>query len=55
MKLLARWDRRGGGIGFRQVRHGRRKRMRFEDAIVLLVRKLRALGLPRPLPPEVGK
>lgn len=53
MKLLARWDRRGGAVGFRQVRHGRRKVMSFDDAMVLLDKRLRALGVkPVILPPE---
>jgi hypothetical protein len=45
MKLLARWDRRGGGTGPREVRHGRRQRMSFDEAIVILDKKLRNLGL----------
>lgn len=51
MKLLARWDRRCGGVGFRQVRHGRQKPMDFEEAIELLDKRLRGLGVRIP-PPE---
>ena len=53
MKLLTRWDRRGGGVGPRAVGPGRERTTSFEEAIVLLDRKLRSLGLPRdPPPPE---
>ncbi|HVQ08328.1 MAG TPA: hypothetical protein VMS43_07825 [Allosphingosinicella sp.] len=45
MKLLARWDRRDGRLGHREVRHGHLKRWTFEEAIVALDRKLRALGV----------
>lgn len=45
MKLLARWDRRCGPLGPREVRFGYQPGMGFEDAIVLLDRKLRNLGL----------
>jgi hypothetical protein len=48
MKLLARWDRkpRRAECGFKLG--GRRQKWTFEDAIVLLRRRLKALGL---LPP----
>jgi hypothetical protein len=53
MKLLARWDRGGGRIGFREVRHGRRRSVSFDDAIHSLGKRLRALGIPiKPLPEE---
>jgi len=53
MKLLNRWDRRNGQVGRREVRHGHQKRMSFDEAIVLLDRKLRALGVRRGIvPPE---
>lgn len=52
MKLLARWDRRRGKIGFREVRHGRRRSMSFDDAIHLLEKRLRALGVRVNAPPE---
>jgi hypothetical protein len=45
MKLLARWDRRDGRIGPREVHHGRQRRWTFEEAIEALDKKLRALGL----------
>lgn len=51
MKLLARWDRRGDRPGFREVRHGRQRRMSFEEAILLLDKKLRALGVRRGIIP----
>ncbi|HLL31598.1 MAG TPA: hypothetical protein VK403_11425 [Allosphingosinicella sp.] len=56
MKLLARWDRKHGGLGAREVRHGRMRSMSFEDAIDLLDRRLRALGLRtgEPPPEEAG-
>lgn len=44
MKMLARWRRRDGGLGSRPMRPGAR-RMSFEEAIVILDKKLRALGL----------
>jgi hypothetical protein len=46
MKLLARWTRPDGSIGRRFVRHGRRKRWTFEEAIMALDRQLRWLGIP---------
>ena len=53
MRLLARWDRRDGRLGFREVSHGRRRVMTFEAAIALLDRKLDALGVRRAaLPPQ---
>ena len=55
MKLLARWDRRGGGLGPRSVRHGRQRRWTFDEAIALLAKRLRALGVPASAPtPEAG-
>jgi hypothetical protein len=53
MKLLARWDRGRGRLGPREVRHGRQRRWTFEEAIVALDKRLRALGARRGLvPPE---
>src|SRR3546814_15437656 len=50
MKLLARWDRRGGAIGQREVRH--LQRATFDDAMEALEKKLRNPGIPiPPLPP----
>lgn len=45
MKLLARWDRRGGGTGPRTVADGRRKRWTFDEAIEALDQRLRNLGI----------
>src|SRR3546814_11923540 len=50
MKLLARWDRRGGAIGQREVRH--LQRATFDDAMDALEKKPRNLAIPiPPLPP----
>jgi hypothetical protein len=46
MKLLDRWHRRGGGLGWREVGHGHRRRWTFEEAIAALDKKMRSLGLP---------
>ncbi|HEX8449203.1 MAG TPA: hypothetical protein VF652_06390 [Allosphingosinicella sp.] len=55
MKLLARWDRRNGRLGFRTVSPERRRVWTFEEAIIDLDRKLDALGVRmRPLPPAGG-
>ncbi|HEX8624679.1 MAG TPA: hypothetical protein VF782_06320 [Allosphingosinicella sp.] len=52
MRLLARWDRRNGRLGWREVSHGRQRRGTFEEAIVALDKRMRDLGLPRGvLPP----
>jgi hypothetical protein len=51
MKLLARWDRKPRRPDSRFTPGGRRQRMTFEEAIVLLDRKLRALGLRTAAPP----
>ena len=45
MKLLARWDRKPRRVDSRFKEGGRRQRWTFEEAIVLLDKKLRALGL----------
>lgn len=47
MKLLARWDRKPRRPDSRFKEGGRRQRWTFDEAIVLLDRKLRALGLRR--------
>ena len=56
MKLLARWDRRDGRIGPRTVGRGHLERWDFDDAMVALDKKLRALGArsdpPRLPPPD---
>lgn len=49
MKLLARWDRKDGRVGARQVGPGQQRRWSFEEAIEALDRKLRALGARRGL------
>jgi hypothetical protein len=51
MKLLARWDRRPRRPDSRFKPGGRRQRWTFEDAIALLDKKLRALGLRTSAPP----
>ena len=45
MQLLARYDRRGGAVGLRRVAPGRERRWSFDEAIVELDRRLRALGV----------
>jgi hypothetical protein len=53
LKLLARWERRGGAVGPRTVAHGRRKSWTFDEAITAIERKLKALAVPIPqLPPQ---
>jgi hypothetical protein len=52
LKLLQRWDRRGGRLDLRRVGRGRERRWNFEEAVALLERKLRNMGIPiEPLPP----
>lgn len=56
MKLLERWDRRGGRIGARAVSHGHRAAVPFDEAIEALARRLRALDIPIPrLPAPDGE
>ncbi|HMG47519.1 MAG TPA: hypothetical protein VK614_08690 [Allosphingosinicella sp.] len=50
MLLLARMDRRDGRIGTREVQHGRQRRWTFEEAMVALDKRLRALGLRHGIP-----
>jgi hypothetical protein len=50
MKLLARYDRRDGRVGPREIGHGRQRRWTFEEAIEALDKKLRALGVRRGIP-----
>lgn len=45
MKLLARWDRRGGGSGPRPRAPSESKVWTFDEAIAALDKRLRALGL----------
>ncbi len=54
MRLLARWDRRNGGLGAREVRFGHQRVADFDDAIILLDRKLRNLGLRSGTSPHKG-
>ncbi len=54
MKLLERWERRDGRLGRREVGRGHQRRLTFEEAIVALDRKMRALGLPRGVAPPAG-
>jgi hypothetical protein len=52
MKLLKRWDRRQGPPDSRSVGRGARERWDFPEAVALLERKLRNMGIPiEPLPP----
>lgn len=46
LKTLQRWDRKGGGIGVRPVARARLKSWTFEEAIVAIERKLKAIGIP---------
>jgi len=53
MQLMQRWDRRGGEVGARFVRHGHQRGWTFDEAIAALDRKLRALGARHGIvPPE---
>ena len=57
LKLLARYERKSGRIGLRERGPGRAARWSFDEAMALLDRKLRSLGvrrglLPPPAPPE---
>ena len=56
MKLLARWDRKGGGIGPRPRAPAPKEAWTFEEAIEALEKRLRALGHLKggDLPPEDG-
>jgi hypothetical protein len=44
LKLLARYERKSGRIGFRSVGPGRERRWTFDEAIAALDKRLRALG-----------
>ncbi|MGQ0659589.1 hypothetical protein [Sphingosinicella sp.] len=46
LKLLQRFDRKGGGVGVRQVSRAHLKAWTFEEAIEAIERKLRAIGIP---------
>lgn len=54
MRLLARWDRKPRRPESRFTPGGRRQRMTFDEAIVLLDKKLRALGVRRTGAAEKG-
>ncbi|HEV7660374.1 MAG TPA: hypothetical protein VGO55_11065 [Allosphingosinicella sp.] len=54
IRLLARYERKSGRIGLRTPGVGRERRMSFDDAIALLDRKLRALGVRRGLIPPAA-
>jgi hypothetical protein len=45
IQLLDRYERQGGMIGTRAVGRGRERRMSFDEAMVALDKRLRALGL----------
>jgi hypothetical protein len=51
MKLLARWDRNPRRVDSRFKPDGRRQRWTFDEAIALLDKKMRALGLRTSVPP----
>lgn len=53
MKLLARFDRRDGRVGRREIGHGSSRRWTFDEAIRALDRKLNALGIRRGILPPV--
>ena len=57
MKLLARWDRKPRGPDTRFKPGGRRHAWTFEEAIALLEKKMRALGIPirEEPPPDIRK
>lgn len=54
MKLLARYDRKDGRIARREVGHGSRQRLSFDESIRALDKALNALGVRKGLlpPPE---
>lgn len=55
IRLLARYERKSGRIGLRAPGPGRERRMSFDEAIALLDRKLRALGVRRGVvPPDAA-
>jgi hypothetical protein len=54
MKLLQRWERRDGRLGFRTVSPGRQRVWTFEESIALLDRKLDTLGLRLRASPPAG-
>ena len=60
LQLLARYERRNGGIGLRGVGEGRERRWTFDEAIAELDRKLRAMGArhgieAEPIEPPQGR
>jgi hypothetical protein len=56
LKLLSRWERRGGGVGPRTIARSRQKSWTFDEAILALEARLRALGVPiREVPREEGE
>jgi len=54
MKLLARWDRRHGRLGPREVGAQYQPAISFEEAIAFVDRRLRSLGLRTKAPPPAG-
>lgn len=50
LKLLTRYERRGGGVGFHGPRLGHTKRWSFEESLAALERKLKAFGVTLPPP-----
>lgn len=56
MRLLERWDRRNGKLGVRAVSPEKRPALSFDEAIVLLEKKLRNLDIPiLRLPPPIAE
>lgn len=53
MRLLARWDRKPRRVERGFTPGGRRHRWTFDEAMALLAKKMRAMGL-RPTPPPAG-
>ena len=52
MALLARWDRRQRRVDSRFTPGGQRQRWTFEEAIELIDKRMRALGLRSDGPPK---
>jgi hypothetical protein len=51
MKLLQRWDRRGGGAGRGEIPRERMKSSSFDEAMAVLAKRLKALDYKPTLPP----
>jgi hypothetical protein len=56
LKLLTRWDRRGGRVGLRSIAPERQASVPFDTAVDALARRLKALDIPiKRLPDPGGK